>query len=49
MRFEEVYAGWQGKRLTQQEAGDLLGVSDQSVFAIRQCYCAEGAATATAR
>lgn len=30
MRFEEVYAGWQGKRLTQQEAGDLLGVSERT-------------------
>jgi len=26
MRFEEVYAGRQGKRLTQQGAGELLGV-----------------------
>ena len=25
MRFEEAYTGWQGKRLTQQEAGQLLG------------------------
>jgi transposase len=30
MRFEEVYAGWQGKRLTQQEAGNLLGVSERT-------------------
>ena len=30
MRFEEVYAGWQGKRLTQQEAGELLGVSERT-------------------
>src|SRR5450759_3735119 len=30
MRFEEAYAGWQGKRLTQQEAGQLLGVSERT-------------------
>jgi transposase len=30
MRFEEVYAGWQGRRLTQQEAGNLLGVSERT-------------------
>jgi hypothetical protein len=28
MRFEEAYRGWQGKHLTQQEAGQLLGVPD---------------------
>src|SRR6267143_1175519 len=26
MRFQEAYAGWQDKRLTQEEAGQLLGV-----------------------
>ena len=30
MRFEEVYAGWQGKRLTQHEAGELLGVGERT-------------------
>lgn len=30
MRFEEAYTGWQGKRLTQQEAGLLLGVSERT-------------------
>ena len=30
MRFEEAYTGWQGKRLTQQEAGQLLGVSERT-------------------
>jgi hypothetical protein len=24
MRFEEAYTGWQGKRLTPQEAGQLF-------------------------
>ena len=27
MRFQEAYAGWQEKRLTQEDAGQLLGVS----------------------
>src|SRR5260221_14056584 len=27
MRFQEVYTGWQEKRLTQEDAGQLLGVS----------------------
>ena len=26
MRFEEAYGGWQGRRLTQEEAAQLLGV-----------------------
>ena len=30
MRFQEAYAGWQGKRLTQEEAGQLLGVSGRT-------------------
>ena len=25
MRFEEVYEGWQEKRLTQEEAAQILG------------------------
>jgi transposase len=30
MRFEEAYGGWQGKRLTQEEAARILGVSDRT-------------------
>ena len=30
MRFQEAYAGWQQKRLTQEEAGQLLGVSERT-------------------
>ena len=30
MRFEEAYTGWQDKRLTQQDAGQLLGVSERT-------------------
>ena len=30
MRFEEAFTGWQAKRLTQQEAGQLLGVSERT-------------------
>jgi hypothetical protein len=31
MRFEEVYRGWQGGRLTQEEAARLLGVCESPV------------------
>src|SRR3972149_2311977 len=30
MRFEEVYGGWQQGRLTQEEAAQVLGVSDRT-------------------
>lgn len=30
MRFEEAYAGWQDKRLTQEEAARLLGVCERT-------------------
>ena len=30
MRFEEAYAGWHEKRLTQEDAGQLLGVSGRT-------------------
>src|SRR5664279_2798955 len=30
MRFEEAYGGWQGKRLTQEEAAQILGVTDRT-------------------
>ena len=30
MRFEEAYGGWSGGRLTQEEAGRLLGVSERT-------------------
>jgi transposase len=30
MRFEEAYGGWQGNRLTQEEAAQILGVSDRT-------------------
>jgi len=47
MRFEEVYAGWQGKRLTQQEAGDLLGVSVRTFRRQIGRFEAEGIATSS--
>lgn len=42
MRFEEVYEGWQERRLTQEEAARILGVTDRSFrrYAVR--YEAEG-------
>ena len=30
LRFEEAYQGWQEKRLTQEDAARLLGVSDRT-------------------
>ena len=30
MRFEKAYGGWQAKRLAQEEAALMLGVSDRS-------------------
>ena len=30
MRFEEAYGGWQGNQLTQEEAAQILGVSDRT-------------------
>ena len=30
MRFEEAYEGWQGARLTQEEADRLLGMSERN-------------------
>ena len=30
LRFEEVYAGWNESRLSQEEAARVLGVSDRT-------------------
>lgn len=30
IRFEEAYQGWQEKKLTQEDAARLLGVSDRT-------------------
>jgi transposase len=30
MRFEEAYDGWRNRRLTQEEAALVLGVSDRT-------------------
>jgi hypothetical protein len=30
MRFEEVYGGWQKRRLSQEEAAEILGVSSRT-------------------
>lgn len=30
MRFEETYNGWTSKRLSQEEAARLLGISERS-------------------
>ena len=30
MRFEEVYGGWQRRRLSQEEAAEILGVCSRT-------------------
>ncbi len=31
MRFEEVYGGWQRRRLSQEEAAEILGVCGRTL------------------
>jgi hypothetical protein len=42
MRFEEAYEGWREKRLTQEEAGQLLGMSERNFRRYVVRYEAEG-------
>ncbi len=42
MRFEEAYWGWQARRLTQQEAGRLLGVGERTFRRYVDRYEEEG-------
>ena len=42
MRFEEAYAGWQEKRLTQEDAARLLGVCDRTFRRQIDRYEADG-------
>lgn len=42
MRFEEAYSGWNEGRLTQAEAGQLLGMSERSFRRYLGRYEAEG-------
>ena len=42
MRFEEAYEGWVEKRLTQEEAGTLLGMSERNFRRYVLRYEAEG-------
>ena len=42
MRFEEAYVGWQEKRLTQEQAAEILGVTDRSFRRYVVRYEAEG-------
>lgn len=44
MRFEEVYEGWKGKRLSQEEAARILGICERSFRRYRERYEAEGMA-----
>ncbi len=42
MRFEEAYEGWREKRLTQEEAGQVLGMSERNFRRYVVRYEAEG-------
>lgn len=42
MRFEEAYGGWQEKRLTQEEAANLLGVCERTFRRYLERYREEG-------
>ena len=42
MRFEEAYDNWQAKRLTQEEAAQLLGVCQRSFRRYINRYHEEG-------
>ena len=44
MRFEEAYEGWRDRRLTQEEAGRLLGMSERN-FRRYEADGLEGAST----
>lgn len=42
MRFEEVFDGWVGGRLSQEEAAQILGISDRTFRRYSRCYEADG-------
>ena len=42
MRFEEVYKGWIARRLTQEEAAQVLGVCDRTFRRLIGCYEDDG-------
>lgn len=42
MRFEEAYEGWRDRRLTQEEAGRLLGMSERNFRRYAGRYEADG-------
>ena len=42
MRFEEVYEGWNGGRLTQAEAAQILGMCERSFRRYLARYEADG-------
>lgn len=42
MRFEEVFDGWVGGRLSQEEAAQILGICDRTFRRYSRCYEADG-------
>jgi len=42
MRFKEAYDGWQARRLSQEEAARLLGITDRSFRRYKDRYEAQG-------
>ncbi len=44
MKFEEIYGGWQQRRLSQAEAAEILGMSERTFRRWRNRYEGEGAA-----
>jgi len=43
MKFEDVYGRWQGRRLSQTEAAEILGMSERTFRRWRDRYESEGA------
>jgi len=39
MKFEDVYGRWQGRRLSQAEAAEILGMSERTFRRWRDRYC----------
>ena len=49
MRFDEAYQGWQARRLTQEEAAQLLGVHERTFRRYIDRFEREQTGTSTSR